>query len=99
MLECLDSFNKKQALPRMLADLAIVQASAVVSLIGTFLWLAPRLDWAETITLIRILESYYTLHLWRGVYPSFDLQYVWNPGYNRDRGPVIVPSLRLHLEF
>jgi hypothetical protein len=22
-----------------------------------------------------------------------------NPGYNRDRGPVIVPTLRLHLEF
>ena len=46
-----------------------------------------------------IIESYYTLHLWRGVYPSFDLQYVWDPGYNRDRGPVIVPSLRLHVEF
>jgi high affinity Mn2+ porin len=46
-----------------------------------------------------IVESYYTLHLWRGIYPSFDLQYVENPGYNRDRGPVIVPSLRLHLEF
>jgi high affinity Mn2+ porin len=46
-----------------------------------------------------IIESYYTLHLWRGVYPSFGLQYVWDPGYNRDRGPVIVPSLRLHVEF
>lgn len=46
-----------------------------------------------------ILESYYTLHFWRGIFPSFDLQYVVNPGYNIDRGPVIVPSLRLHLEF
>src|SRR5215469_9272092 len=46
-----------------------------------------------------IIESYYTLHLWRGIFPSFDLQYASNPGYNRDRGPVIVPSLRLHLEF
>jgi high affinity Mn2+ porin len=45
------------------------------------------------------IESYYTLHLWRGIYPSFDLQYMVNPGYNRDRGPVIVPGLRLHLEF
>jgi high affinity Mn2+ porin len=26
-------------------------------------------------------------------------QHINNPGYNRDRGPVIVPSLRLHLEF
>jgi high affinity Mn2+ porin len=46
-----------------------------------------------------IIESYYTLHLWRGIYPAFDLQYLVNPGYNRARGPVIVPSLRLHVEF
>ncbi|HXM92900.1 MAG TPA: carbohydrate porin [Candidatus Dormibacteraeota bacterium] len=46
-----------------------------------------------------IVETYYTLHAWRGVYPAFGLQYVHNPGYNRDRGPVVVPSLRLHLEF
>jgi high affinity Mn2+ porin len=46
-----------------------------------------------------IVETYYTLHAWRGIYPSFDFQYIDHPGYNRDRGPVIVPSLRLHLEF
>ena len=46
-----------------------------------------------------IEEAYYTVHLWRGIYPSFDLQHINNPGYNRDRGPVLVPSLRLHLEF
>jgi high affinity Mn2+ porin len=46
-----------------------------------------------------ILESYYTLHLWRGFYASPDIQYVVNPGYNRDRGPVIVPGLRLHVEL
>jgi high affinity Mn2+ porin len=46
-----------------------------------------------------IIETYYTLHAWRGVYPSFGLQYIMNPGYNRDRGPVLVPTLRLHLEF
>jgi high affinity Mn2+ porin len=46
-----------------------------------------------------IFESYYTLHLWRGFYPSFGVQHIRNPGYNRDRGPVIVPTLRLHLEF
>lgn len=45
------------------------------------------------------IESYYTLHAWRGAYPSFGFQYVKNPGYNRDRGPVLVPTLRLHLEF
>ena len=46
-----------------------------------------------------IVESYYTAHLWRGVFASFDLQHINDPGYNRARGPVIVPGLRLHLEF
>jgi high affinity Mn2+ porin len=44
-------------------------------------------------------EAYYTLHLWRGFYPSAGVQHINNPGYNRDRGPVIVPALRLHVEF
>ena len=47
----------------------------------------------------QIVEAYYTAHLWRGVFASAGLQHVNNPGYNRDRGPVLVPSLRLHLEF
>ncbi len=46
-----------------------------------------------------IIETYYTLHLWRGIFPAVGLQYVVDPGYNRDRGPVIVPTLRLNLEF
>lgn len=46
-----------------------------------------------------IMETYYTLHAWRGVYPAFGLQHITNPGYNRDRGPVLVPSVRLHVEF
>lgn len=46
-----------------------------------------------------ILESFYTLHAWRGIFPAFGLQYAVHPGYNGDRGPVIVPTLRLHLEF
>lgn len=45
-----------------------------------------------------IIESYYTARLWHGVYASLDLQRVWNPGYNRDRGPVLVGAFRLHLE-
>jgi carbohydrate-selective porin OprB len=46
-----------------------------------------------------IIETYYTLHMWRGIYPSFGLQHINNPGYNRDRGPVIVLALRLHVEL
>jgi high affinity Mn2+ porin len=47
----------------------------------------------------KIFEAYYTAHLWRGIYPAFGLQHLNNPGYNRDRGPVLVPTARLHLEF
>ena len=46
-----------------------------------------------------IFESYYTLHVWRGIFTSVDVQHINNPGYNRDRGPVIAAALRLHLEF
>jgi len=46
-----------------------------------------------------IVESYYTAHIWRGIYIAPGVQYIVNPGYNRHRGPVVVPSLRLHLEF
>jgi hypothetical protein len=46
-----------------------------------------------------IVESYYTAHVWRGIYIAPGVQYIVNPGYNRDRGPVVVPSLRAHVEF
>jgi len=46
-----------------------------------------------------IVESYYTLHVWRGIYLAPGLQHINNPGYNRDRGPVLVPSFRAHVEF
>ncbi len=47
----------------------------------------------------KIVEGFYTAHVWRGFFASFDLQHVNNPGYNRARGPVFVPGLRLHVEF
>jgi high affinity Mn2+ porin len=46
-----------------------------------------------------ILETYYTVHIWRGIYLAPGLQHIVNPGYNRDRGPVLVPSFRAHVEF
>ena len=46
-----------------------------------------------------IIETYYTAHVWRGIYVAPGVQHINNPGYNRDRGPVTVPSLRLHVEF
>ena len=46
-----------------------------------------------------IVESYYTAHVWRGIYIAPGVQHIDNPGYNRDRGPVVVPTMRAHVEF
>jgi high affinity Mn2+ porin len=46
-----------------------------------------------------ILETYYTVHAWRGIYLAPGLQHIADPGYNRDRGPVLVPAFRAHVEF
>ena len=44
-------------------------------------------------------ESYYNAHAWRGLFFALGLSHINNPGYNRDRGPVWVPSVRCHVEF
>ncbi len=46
-----------------------------------------------------IFESYYNAHLWRGIFAGLNIQHVNHPGYNRDRGPVLAPGVRFHLEF
>ncbi len=46
-----------------------------------------------------ISETYYSARVFPGFFASIDLQHVSNPAYNRDRGPVWISSLRLHLEL
>jgi carbohydrate-selective porin OprB len=46
-----------------------------------------------------IVESYYTWHAWKGLFYSVDVQHIDNPGYNRDRGPAWVGSVRTHVDF
>jgi high affinity Mn2+ porin len=46
-----------------------------------------------------IVEGYYTWHAWRGLFYSVDVQSISNPGYNRDRGPAWVGSVRAHIDF
>lgn len=46
-----------------------------------------------------IVESYYNWHAWRGLYYAADVQHINDPGYNRDRGPVWVGSVRGHIDF
>ena len=47
----------------------------------------------------QILEAYYSWAPLKGTSVSFDWQRITNPGYNRDRGPANIGSVRLHLEF
>jgi high affinity Mn2+ porin len=46
----------------------------------------------------QIIETYYSLpvYAWR---LTFDYQFIVNPAYNRDRGPVSVIGTRLHAQF
>jgi high affinity Mn2+ porin len=46
-----------------------------------------------------ILEWYYNAHMWRGLYSALGGTYIDNPGYNRDRGPVYVTTVRAHIDF
>jgi high affinity Mn2+ porin len=46
-----------------------------------------------------IWESYYSARVIPGLFASFDLQHVWNPAYNQARGPLWIPSIRLHMEL
>jgi carbohydrate-selective porin OprB len=47
----------------------------------------------------RILESYYSYQISKPASVSLDLQYIQNPGYNRDRGPATLLAARLHYAF
>ncbi len=45
-----------------------------------------------------ILETYYAFQPWWFTALSLDYQLILDPGYNRDRGPASVLSIRLHIE-
>jgi high affinity Mn2+ porin len=47
----------------------------------------------------QIVETYYSLAVLSRAYLSLDYQWVKNPGYNTDRGPVSIVAVRLHAQF
>jgi high affinity Mn2+ porin len=47
----------------------------------------------------QIVEAYYRIQCGRYVEVSPDYQYIRNPGYNRDRGPATVLSLRFNVRY
>jgi high affinity Mn2+ porin len=46
-----------------------------------------------------ILETYYAWVIQKGLVTTFDYQFVANPAYNADRGPVSIFSARVHAEW
>jgi high affinity Mn2+ porin len=47
----------------------------------------------------QILETYYAYNIAKGATLTFDYQFINNPAYNADRGPVNIFSGRFHAEF
>ncbi len=47
----------------------------------------------------KLLETYYNFQIWKSIHATVDYQFISNPAFNRDRGPVSVFGLRLHWEF
>ncbi len=54
-----------------------------------------RLDYARE----DIVEAYDNVHAWKGLYYALDLQFIDHPGYNQARGPVLMESVRMHVDF
>jgi high affinity Mn2+ porin len=47
----------------------------------------------------KILETYYDAGVWKTIHLTVDYQFITDPAFNRDRGPVSVIGARLHWEF
>ena len=47
----------------------------------------------------RIIEAYYSYALTPSTRLTFDYQFIANPAYNKDRGPVSVFGGRVHTQF
>ena len=47
----------------------------------------------------KIVETYYDCAVWKTIHFALDYQFVDNPAFNRDRGPVSIFAARLHWEF
>jgi Carbohydrate-selective porin, OprB family len=47
----------------------------------------------------RIIETYYSYALSASTHLTADYQFIANPGYSEDRGPVSVFSARMHWQF
>jgi hypothetical protein len=46
-----------------------------------------------------VVEGFYSFNLLRAVWLSASYEFLWNPGFNSDRGPVHILGGRVHAEF
>jgi hypothetical protein len=46
-----------------------------------------------------VVEGFYSVNLLRAVWLAGDYQFLWNPGFNADRGPVHILGAKIHAEF
>jgi high affinity Mn2+ porin len=56
-------------------------------------------DGALTYGSEKVLEAYYSLQVGRNVYATPDFEFIADPAFNRNRGPVPVAGVRLHWQF
>jgi high affinity Mn2+ porin len=47
----------------------------------------------------KVIETYYDFKVWKTLHTALDYQFIDNPAFNRDRGPVSVIGVRAHWEF
>ncbi|MBF0472853.1 MAG: carbohydrate porin, partial [Nitrospirae bacterium] len=47
----------------------------------------------------QVFEIYYRIQVWKYFQITHDFQFIINPGYNQDRGPVYVYGIRVRLYF
>jgi high affinity Mn2+ porin len=47
----------------------------------------------------KVVETYYDFQIWKTLHGALDYQFITDPAYNRDRGPVSVIGARLHWEL
>jgi high affinity Mn2+ porin len=45
------------------------------------------------------METYYDCAIWKTIHAALDYQFISDPAFNQDRGPVSVFSARIHWEF
>jgi high affinity Mn2+ porin len=46
-----------------------------------------------------VIDLFYSVNLLKAIWLTADYQYLWNPAYNSDRGPVNIFGGRVHAEF